>query len=49
MTSGLGWNVWSSTKSREILQVVSRFVPEVNPKITKIRHEQKWVDEIHKI
>jgi urocanate hydratase len=20
---------------------------EVNPKITKIRHEQKWVDEIH--
>ena len=46
VTSGLGGMSGAQPKAGNIAGCVT-IIAEVNPKITKIRHEQKWVDEIH--
>ena len=46
VTSGLGGMSGAQPKAGNIAGCVT-VIAEVNPKITKIRHEQKWVDEIH--
>lgn len=46
VTSGLGGMSGAQPKAGNIAGCVT-VCAEVNPKITKIRHEQKWVDEIH--
>lgn len=47
VTSGLGGMSGAQPKAGNIAGCIT-VCAEVNPKITKIRHEQKWVDEIHK-
>ncbi len=46
VTSGLGGMSGAQPKAGNIAGCVT-VIAEVNPKITKIRHEQKWVNEIH--
>lgn len=46
LTSGLGGMSGAQPKAGNIAGCIT-VCAEVNPKITKIRHEQKWVDEIH--
>lgn len=46
VTSGLGGMSGAQPKAGNIAGCVT-VCAEVNPKITKIRHDQKWVDEIH--
>ena len=46
VTSGLGGMSGAQPKAGNIAGCVT-VCAEVNPKITKIRHNQKWVDEIH--
>ncbi|HCM35510.1 MULTISPECIES: urocanate hydratase [Chryseobacterium] len=46
VTSGLGGMSGAQPKAGNIAGCVT-VCAEVNPKITKIRHEQKWVNEIH--
>ncbi|OEL12276.1 urocanate hydratase [Cloacibacterium normanense] len=46
VTSGLGGMSGAQPKAGNIAGCIT-VCAEVNPKITKIRHEQKWVDEIH--
>ena len=46
VTSGLGGMSGAQPKAGNIAGCVT-VCAEVNPKITKIRHEQKWIDEIH--
>ena len=46
VTSGLGGMSGAQPKAGNIAGCVT-VIAEVNPKITKIRHEQKWIDEIH--
>lgn len=46
VTSGLGGMSGAQPKAGNIASCIT-VCAEVNPKITKIRHEQKWVDEIH--
>ena len=47
VTSGLGGMSGAQPKAGNIAGCIT-VCAEVNPKITKIRHDQKWVDEIHK-
>jgi urocanate hydratase len=47
VTSGLGGMSGAQPKAGNIAGCIT-VISEVNPKIAKIRHEQKWVDEIHK-
>lgn len=47
VTSGLGGMSGAQPKAGNIAGAVT-VCAEVNPKITEIRHNQKWVDEIHK-
>ncbi|KIA83522.1 urocanate hydratase [Kaistella solincola] len=46
VTSGLGGMSGAQPKAGNIAGCIT-VCAEVNPKIAKIRHEQKWVDEIH--
>ncbi len=46
VTSGLGGMSGAQPKAGTIAGCVT-VIAEVNPKITKIRHDQKWVNEIH--
>lgn len=46
VTSGLGGMSGAQPKAGNIGGCIT-VCAEVNPKITKIRHDQKWVDEIH--
>ncbi len=46
ITSGLGGMSGAQPKAGNIAGCIT-VCAEVNPKITKIRHEQKWIDEIH--
>ena len=46
VTSGLGGMSGAQPKAGNIAGCIT-VIAEVNPKITKIRHDQKWVDEIH--
>jgi len=46
VTSGLGGMSGAQPKAGNIAGCIT-VCADVNPKITKIRHEQKWVDEIH--
>ncbi|MEC5394347.1 urocanate hydratase [Bergeyella sp. RCAD1439] len=46
VTSGLGGMSGAQPKAGNIAGCVT-VCAEVNPKITKIRHDQKWIDEIH--
>ena len=46
LTSGLGGMSGAQPKAGNIAGCVT-VCAEVNPKITKIRHEQKWIDEVH--
>ncbi|AZI67962.1 urocanate hydratase [Kaistella daneshvariae] len=46
VTSGLGGMSGAQLKAGNIAGCIT-VCAEVNTKITKIRHEQKWVDEIH--
>ncbi|MDR2206727.1 MAG: urocanate hydratase [Flavobacteriaceae bacterium] len=46
VTSGLGGMSGAQPKAGNIAGCIT-VCAEVNPKIIKIRHEQKWVDEIH--
>ncbi|SFI64262.1 urocanate hydratase [Kaistella treverensis] len=46
LTSGLGGMSGAQPKAGNIAGCIT-VCAEVNPKIAKIRHEQKWVDEIH--
>ncbi|UOE39805.1 urocanate hydratase [Chryseobacterium suipulveris] len=46
VTSGLGGMSGAQPKAGNIAGCIT-ICAEVNPKITKIRHEQKWIDEIH--
>lgn len=46
VTSGLGGMSGAQPKAGNIAGCVT-VCAEVNPKITKIRHEQQWVNEIH--
>ncbi len=46
VTSGLGGMSGAQPKAGNIAGCIT-VCAEVNPKITKIRHDQKWVDEIH--
>ncbi|MDO5616336.1 MAG: urocanate hydratase [Cruoricaptor ignavus] len=46
VTSGLGGMSGAQPKAGNIAGCIT-VCAEVNPKITKIRHEQKWVDEIY--
>ncbi len=46
VTSGLGGMSGAQPKAGNIAGCVT-VCAEVNPKITQIRHDQKWVDEIH--
>ncbi|WP_346984728.1 urocanate hydratase [Chryseobacterium sp. POE27] len=46
VTSGLGGMSGAQPKAGNIAGCVT-VCAEVNPKITKIRHDQKWVNEIH--
>ena len=46
VTSGLGGMSGAQPKAGNIAGCVT-VIAEVNPKITKIRHDQKWVNEIH--
>lgn len=46
VTSGLGGMSGAQPKAGNIAGCIT-VCAEVNPKITKIRYEQKWVDEIH--
>ncbi|WP_307453338.1 MULTISPECIES: urocanate hydratase [Chryseobacterium] len=46
VTSGLGGMSGAQPKAGTIAGCVT-VCAEVNPKITKIRHDQKWVNEIH--
>lgn len=46
VTSGLGGMSGAQPKAGNIAGCVT-VIAEVNPKITKIRHNQKWVDEIY--
>lgn len=46
VTSGLGGMSGAQPKAGNIAGCIT-VCAEVNPKITKIRHGQKWVDEIH--
>ncbi|WP_417429497.1 urocanate hydratase [Halpernia sp.] len=46
VTSGLGGMSGAQPKAGNIAGCIT-VISEVNPKIAKIRHEQKWVDEIH--
>lgn len=46
VTSGLGGMSGAQPKAGNVAGCVT-VCAEVNPKITKIRHDQKWVDEIH--
>ena len=45
VTSGLGGMSGAQPKAGSIAECIT-LCAEVNPKITQIRHEQKWVDEI---
>ncbi len=45
LTSGLGGMSGAQPKAGNIANCIT-VCAEVNPKITKIRHEQKWIDEI---
>lgn len=47
VTSGLGGMSGAQPKAGNIAGCIT-VCAEVNPKITQIRHDQKWVDEIHK-
>ena len=47
ITSGLGGMSGAQPKAGNIAGCIT-VCAEVNPKITKIRHQQKWIDEIHK-
>lgn len=46
VTSGLGGMSGAQPKAGNIAGCIT-VIAEVNPKITKIRHDQKWVNEIH--
>ncbi|WP_226064848.1 urocanate hydratase [Kaistella polysaccharea] len=46
LTSGLGGMSGAQPKAGNIAGCIT-ICAEVNPKITKIRHEQNWIDEIH--
>ena len=46
ITSGLGGMSGAQPKAGNIAGCIT-VCTEVNPKITKIRHEQNWIDEIH--
>ena len=46
VTSGLGGMSGAQPKAGNIAGCIT-VIAEVNPKITKIRHDQKWIDEIH--
>ena len=46
VTSGLGGMSGAQPKAGNIAGCIT-VCAEVNPKITKIRHEQQWIDEIH--
>ncbi len=46
LTSGLGGMSGAQPKAGNIAGCIT-ICAEVNPKITKIRHEQKWIDEIY--
>ena len=46
VTSGLGGMSGAQPKAGNITGCIT-VCAEVNPKITKIRHEQKWIDEVH--
>ncbi|WP_332018939.1 urocanate hydratase [Kaistella sp.] len=46
VTSGLGGMSGAQPKAGNIAGCIT-VCAEVNPKITNIRHEQKWIDEIH--
>lgn len=46
VTSGLGGMSGAQPKAGNIAGCIT-VCAELNPKITKIRHEQKWIDEIH--
>ena len=46
VTSGLGGMSGAQPKAGNIAGCIT-VCAEVNPKITKIRHEQKWIDEVH--
>ena len=46
ITSGLGGMSGAQPKAGNIAGCIT-VCAEVNPKITKIRHEQNWIDEIH--
>lgn len=46
LTSGLGGMSGAQPKAGNIAGCIT-VCAEVNPKITKIRHEQKWIDEVH--
>jgi len=46
VTSGLGGMSGAQPKAGNIAGCIT-VCAEVNPKITKIRHEQNWIDEIH--
>lgn len=46
VTSGLGGMSGAQPKAGNIAGCIT-VCAEVNPKITKIRHEQKWIDEIY--
>ena len=46
VTSGLGGMSGAQPKAGNIAGCIT-VCADVNPKITKIRHEQKWIDEIH--
>ncbi|KIA87991.1 urocanate hydratase [Kaistella jeonii] len=46
LTSGLGGMSGAQPKAGNIAGCIT-VIAEVNPKIAKIRHDQKWVNEIH--
>jgi len=46
VTSGLGGMSGAQPKAGNIAGCIT-VCAEVNPKITKIRHDQKWIDEVH--
>ncbi|MGV8914702.1 MAG: urocanate hydratase [Kaistella sp.] len=46
LTSGLGGMSGAQPKAGNIAGCIT-VCAEVNPKITKIRHEQKWIDEVY--
>ncbi len=46
VTSGLGGMSGAQPKAGNIAGCIT-VCAEVNPKITRIRHEQQWIDEIH--